>query len=64
MHKVHHSRVVAETDSNYSNIFSLWDRAFGTYSARVDWSTLRYGLDDVNDRDAQRLRGLLAMPFA
>ena len=63
MHKVHHSRLQPETDSNYANIFSVWDRVFGTYTRHVDFETLRYGLDDIDDRDAQRLRGLLAMPF-
>lgn len=61
MHKVHHSRLQPETDSNYSNIFSVWDRAFGTYTGRVDFRTLRYGLDDRHDR-ATFLR-LLRMPF-
>ena len=60
MHKVHHSRRQPETDSNYANIFSVWDRIFGTYTRRVDFDTLRYGLDDVEVRS---LRGLLAMPF-
>ncbi|HJQ36956.1 MAG TPA: sterol desaturase family protein [Thermoanaerobaculia bacterium] len=45
MHKVHHSRLQHETDSNYSNIFSIWDRIFGTYTRRVDFATLRYGLE-------------------
>ena len=61
MHKVHHSRLQSETDSNYSNIFSVWDRLFGTYTSRVDFRTLRYGLDDLHDR-ATFLR-LLRMPF-
>ena len=45
MHKVHHSRWQPETDSNYSNIFSIWDRVFGTYTRDVDFAVLRYGLD-------------------
>lgn len=63
MHKVHHSRDQKETDSNYSNIFSVWDRIFGTYTREVDFEKLHYGLDgfDVNDR--QTLRALLLMPF-
>ena len=63
MHKVHHSRDQRETDSNYSNIFSLWDRLFGTYTSSINFPTLNYGLDgfDVNER--QTLRGLLKMPF-
>lgn len=63
MHKVHHSRRQEETDSNYANIFSIWDRIFGTYTRRIDFAKLRYGLDDVDERDARGLRGLLAMPF-
>ena len=47
MHKTHHSRLQPETDSNYSNIFSVWDRLFGTYTRRIDFTSLRYGLDDV-----------------
>ena len=62
MHKVHHSRLQPETDSNYANIFSVWDRLFGTYTRHVDFGTLRYGLDDV--AGAARLCGLLRMPFA
>jgi sterol desaturase/sphingolipid hydroxylase (fatty acid hydroxylase superfamily) len=64
MHKVHHSRTQSQTDSNYANIFSLWDRLFGTYTSPVDLATLRYGLDGIDDRATQRLRGLLAMPFS
>jgi sterol desaturase/sphingolipid hydroxylase (fatty acid hydroxylase superfamily) len=61
MHKVHHSRLQPETDSNYSNIFSVWDRVFGTYTSRTDFRTLRYGLDDLHDRAT--FAGLLRMPF-
>ena len=31
MHKVHHHFELPYTDSNYGNIFSIWDRLFGTY---------------------------------
>lgn len=63
MHKAHHSRDQRETDSNYSNIFSLWDRLFGTYTAEIDFRTLRYGLDGFDVEERQTLRGLLKMPF-
>lgn len=63
MHKVHHSRYQNETDSNYSNIFSFWDRLFGSYTAQIDFQRLRYGLDGFDDKAAQTLRGLLKMPF-
>ena len=63
MHKVHHSREQHETDSNYSNIFSIWDRIFGTYTATVDFSLLRYGLDGFDDRKKQTVPALLKLPF-
>ena len=63
MHKVHHSRDQHQTDSNYSNIFSVWDRVFGTYTAEIDFQKLRYGLDGYDAEEKQTLRGLLKMPF-
>jgi sterol desaturase/sphingolipid hydroxylase (fatty acid hydroxylase superfamily) len=63
MHKAHHSRIQKETDTNYSNIFSVWDRLCGTYTRRVDFGELRYGLDGFDDAQKQSLGGLLRMPF-
>ena len=63
MHKVHHSRDQIETDSNYSNIFSIWDRLFGTYTSAIDFRTLNYGLDGFDIEERQTLSGLLKMPF-
>lgn len=64
MHKVHHSRQQIETDTNYSNIFSVWDRIFGTYTSTIDFNRLRYGLDGFDDRRKQTLAALLRTPFA
>jgi sterol desaturase/sphingolipid hydroxylase (fatty acid hydroxylase superfamily) len=33
MHRVHHSAIKRETNSNYGSLLSLWDRIFGTYRA-------------------------------
>jgi sterol desaturase/sphingolipid hydroxylase (fatty acid hydroxylase superfamily) len=63
MHKLHHSREQIETDSNYSNIFSIWDRIFGTYTATADFGRLQYGLDGFDDREKQTLPALLKLPF-
>ena len=63
MHKVHHSRNQRQTDSNYSNIFSFWDRLFGSYTPAVDFRILRYGLDGFDAEERQSLRALLKMPF-
>ena len=63
MHKIHHSRTAGETDSNYSNIFSFWDRLCRTYTARVDFGSLRYGLDGLDESRRQKLKGLIMEPF-
>jgi sterol desaturase/sphingolipid hydroxylase (fatty acid hydroxylase superfamily) len=64
MHKVHHSRLMTETDSNYANIFSLWDRLCGTYSTRTKCQDLRYGLEGFDDKKTQTLGALLKTPFS
>lgn len=63
MHKAHHSRRQQETDSNYSNIFSFWDRIFGTYTGRIGFGELRYGLDGYDGPEWQTFTGLLRLPF-
>jgi sterol desaturase/sphingolipid hydroxylase (fatty acid hydroxylase superfamily) len=64
MHKWHHSRDARETDTNYGNIFSLWDRLFGTFTGQAQLARLRYGLDGFDGSDSQSLGGLLRMPIA
>jgi sterol desaturase/sphingolipid hydroxylase (fatty acid hydroxylase superfamily) len=63
MHKVHHSRQQAETDSNYGNLFALHDRLFGTFVPTVRALAVRYGLDDVDPADVRSVGGLLALPW-
>jgi sterol desaturase/sphingolipid hydroxylase (fatty acid hydroxylase superfamily) len=63
MHKAHHSREQIQTDTNYSNIFSIWDRIFRTYTATIDFGRLRYGLDGFDDRRKQTFPALLKLPF-
>jgi sterol desaturase/sphingolipid hydroxylase (fatty acid hydroxylase superfamily) len=64
MHKVHHSREQTETDSNYSNIFSVWDRIFGTYTPTVNFGRLSYGLEGFDDAKKQTFPALLKLPFS
>ena len=63
MHKVHHSRQEIETNSNYGNIFSVYDRMMGTFTPTERAFTVTYGLDDVDPIRATSLPALLAMPF-
>jgi sterol desaturase/sphingolipid hydroxylase (fatty acid hydroxylase superfamily) len=62
MHKVHHHYKRPYTDTNYANIFSLWDRIFGTF-AYEDPRKLRYGLDVLDERTDENLRYQLRLPF-
>ena len=63
MHKIHHHYKLPYTDSNYGNIFSVWDRLFGTflYMNRED---IRYGIDTHMDpKEHNVLSNLLKIPF-
>jgi sterol desaturase/sphingolipid hydroxylase (fatty acid hydroxylase superfamily) len=61
MHKVHHHFERPYTDSNYGNIFSCWDRVFGTFRS-LSPEQLRYGLDThMGEKD--RIGNLLKVPF-
>jgi len=63
MHKVHHSRVQEETDSNYTSLLSLWDRVFGSFRLRADLRAIRIGLDGWSDTQHQTVPGMLATPL-
>ena len=63
MHKTHHHYKLPHTDSNYGNIFSIWDRFFGTYSY-LDRDALIYGVDTYPDEiENSSLKSLLKQPF-
>jgi sterol desaturase/sphingolipid hydroxylase (fatty acid hydroxylase superfamily) len=63
MHKVHHHYVLPYTDSNYGNIFSIWDRLFGTFMKK-DRDTIVYGVDTFPDEaENASIHGLLKQPF-
>jgi sterol desaturase/sphingolipid hydroxylase (fatty acid hydroxylase superfamily) len=65
MHRVHHSVILRETDSNYGFTLSWWDRLLGTYRAQPakghQWMTI--GLSRFLDEKRQTLLWLLALPF-
>ena len=63
MHKVHHHHVLPYTDSNYGNIFSIWDRLFGTFMT-LPKEEIIYGIDTYPDpEDHNELKSLLKIPF-
>ncbi|RZJ70897.1 sterol desaturase family protein [Flavobacterium sp.] len=63
MHKVHHHYVLPYTDTNYGNIFSIWDRLFGTFS-KLKREEIVYGVDTHMDpKDNNEVGNLLKIPF-
>ena len=62
MHKFHHHFERPWTDSNYGNIFSVWDRLFGTF-VYDDPTKIRYGLDVLDDQKAQDVKYQMQLPF-
>jgi sterol desaturase/sphingolipid hydroxylase (fatty acid hydroxylase superfamily) len=63
MHKVHHHYILPYTDSNYGNIFSVWDRLFGTFTT-LPKEELIYGVDThMAPEENNRLKNLLQIPF-
>lgn len=63
MHRVHHHYRQPYSDKNYGNIFSMWDRIFGTY-VKVDNTKLVYGLDThMNQDEVGSMTELLKVPF-
>ena len=64
MHRVHHHYRQPYSDSNYGNIFSIWDKLFRTFQ-KVDNKNLVYGLDTHMEKDHVNEVGyLLKAPFA
>ena len=62
MHHVHHHYRMPYSDTNYGNIFSLWDRLFGTYT-EVDNSKLVYGVDThMSPQETSDVIGILKIP--
>lgn len=64
MHRIHHSVVVKERDSNYATILSLWDRFLGTLIRKVDQSKIKIGIGAYQKPEKLNFHQLLIMPFA
>lgn len=66
MHRVHHSWIRSETDSNYGFALSIWDRVFSTYQEQPQKGHLKMdiGLEELQDvQDVSWITGILKLPF-
>lgn len=61
MHKVHHSNIRSEHDSNYTSLFSIWDRLFRTYKISDCPQRIVYGIEGLEAH--QTIWRMLTTPF-
>ncbi len=63
-HKIHHHYVQPHTDSNYGNIFSIWDHVFRTVTSVKKMDDLVYGIDThMKPEEHSSIKNLLMIPF-
>jgi sterol desaturase/sphingolipid hydroxylase (fatty acid hydroxylase superfamily) len=63
MHQIHHHHQLPYTDANYGNIFSIWDRIFGTYQY-LPADQVVFGVDTYPDAAKNsEVKHLLALAF-
>jgi sterol desaturase/sphingolipid hydroxylase (fatty acid hydroxylase superfamily) len=61
-HRVHHSSLQVETDSNFADVFTLWDRLFSTHT-KPQPKNINFGLETQRDAKSQSFWGMLTTPF-
>ena len=62
LHKVHHSRLRPETDSNYAAFLSVWDRVFRSRRTRANPAQILFGLDGFDGAEQKTLLGMFRGP--
>jgi sterol desaturase/sphingolipid hydroxylase (fatty acid hydroxylase superfamily) len=63
MHGIHHSEVPRENYSNFSVVFSWWDRFHGTLRLNVPQSQIVMGIPAYMRAADNALNNVLIMPF-
>ena len=63
VHKIHHSRQTSETNSNYANLLTVYDRLLGTFTPSERAASVKYGLDDAEEMGRASFGGLVLTPF-
>lgn len=62
LHKIHHEQNQYYTDSNFSDVFILWDRLFGTYKYKPV-EEINFGLKEFQEGEKQTFWYLIKSPF-
>jgi len=61
-HRVHHHQEQFYTDSNFADIFIIWDRIFGTFKL-IPVEEIKYGLIEFEQETKQTFLYLMRSPF-
>ena len=61
-HRVHHHQEQYYTDSNFADIFIIWDRIFGTFK-ELGIEKMKYGLKEFEEDEKQTFWYLIKSPF-
>lgn len=65
MHRIHHSVIKNETNSNYGFMLSLWDKIFSSYKEKsaMENLSIELGINEFKKPHQQRFLSLLKNPF-
>jgi sterol desaturase/sphingolipid hydroxylase (fatty acid hydroxylase superfamily) len=63
MHGIHHSKRFPETNSNWSTVFSFWDRLHRTLRLDVPQATIDIGIAGYSRPEDNTVRAVFALPF-
>jgi sterol desaturase/sphingolipid hydroxylase (fatty acid hydroxylase superfamily) len=65
MHRVHHSVIYDQANSNYGAVLSIWDRLFGTYTrlTRAQHDRIVFGVRELPRRDCLKPTAMLLTPW-
>jgi len=65
MHRIHHSVVYRQANSNYGAVLSIWDRIFGTYAriTRAQHERIVFGVRELSRRDGLKPSAMMLTPW-
>ena len=63
MHGIHHSQIREENNSNWSSVFSCWDRLHGSLCLNIPQAQVRIGIPGYSLAEDNRVINILVMPF-
>jgi sterol desaturase/sphingolipid hydroxylase (fatty acid hydroxylase superfamily) len=65
MHRIHHSILFDQANSNYGAVLSVWDRLFGTYTriSRAQHDRIVFGVRELPPRDCLKPSAMILTPW-